>query len=52
MTEAQSSEPWTLLAKYKLAVEQELPNIPNLDYTIVRPAIVYGSGDRTGLSKF
>jgi nucleoside-diphosphate-sugar epimerase len=51
MTEAHKSEPWTLLAKYKLAVEQELPNIPDLDYVIVRPAIVYGPGDRTGLSE-
>lgn len=42
--------PITSVAKYKHDVEKELKNIPNLNYTIVRPAIVYGVGDRTGLS--
>lgn len=42
--------PITSVAKYKYKVEKELKNIPNLNYTIVRPAIVYGIGDRTGLS--
>lgn len=46
-------EPWTLQAKYKLAVEQDLAqNYDHLNYIIVRPALVYGSGDRNGLSKF
>jgi nucleoside-diphosphate-sugar epimerase len=46
-------EPWTLQAKFKLAVEQELKHgHPDLDYVIVRPAIVYGSGDKAGLGLY
>lgn len=44
--------PLTSIAKYKNKVEKQLKNIPNLMYTIVRPATVYGIGDRTGLSMF
>ena len=39
------------MAKYKLAVEQELKNIPGLNYVILRPATVYGLGDKSNLSK-
>lgn len=42
--------PLTSVAKYKYKVEKQMKNVPNLTYTIVRPAIVYGVGDRTGLS--
>uniref|UniRef100_T1HA61 Epimerase domain-containing protein n=1 Tax=Rhodnius prolixus TaxID=13249 RepID=T1HA61_RHOPR len=42
-------EPWTNIAKYKLKVEQELKNIENLNFTIIRPATVYGLGDKTAL---
>lgn len=42
--------PLTSIAKYKHEVEKQMKNIPNLNYTIVRPAIVYGIGDKTGLS--
>ncbi|KAK9503946.1 hypothetical protein O3M35_010398 [Rhynocoris fuscipes] len=42
-------DPWTYIAKFKYKVEQELKNIENLNYTILRPATVYGIGDRTGL---
>jgi len=42
--------PLTSIAKYKQEVEKQMKNIPNLNYTIIRPAIVYGIGDRTGLS--
>lgn len=42
--------PLTSIAKYKYEVEKKMKSIPNLMYTIVRPAIVYGIGDRTGLS--
>lgn len=42
--------PLTSIAKYKYEVEKQIKNIPNLNYTIVRPALVYGVGDRTGLS--
>lgn len=44
--------PFTSIAKYKYEVEKQMKNIPNLIYTIVRPAVVYGIGDRTGLSMF
>ncbi|CAH1722669.1 unnamed protein product [Aphis gossypii] len=42
--------PLTSIAKYKYEVEKHMKTIPNLNYTIVRPAIVYGIGDRTGLT--
>jgi len=42
-------EPWTTLAKYKLSVETELSKIENLNYVILRPALVYGIGDRSGI---
>lgn len=44
--------PLTSVAKYKCDVEKKIKKISNLTYTIVRPAIVYGIGDRTGLSMF
>ncbi|KAF3428246.1 hypothetical protein E2986_07938 [Frieseomelitta varia] len=50
LKEEDVGEPWTFVAKYKLQVENDLKNIPNLNYTIVRPAIVYGCGDRNGLT--
>ncbi|OWF49963.1 dTDP-D-glucose 4,6-dehydratase-like isoform X2 [Mizuhopecten yessoensis] len=43
-------EPWTHLAKHKLEVEHQLENFKDLNYIIVRPAIVYGPGDRQGLT--
>jgi len=43
--------PWTKIAKYKLNVEEKLgKEISGLDYIIVRPAIVYGKGDRLGIA--
>ena len=42
--------PWTLVAKYKLKVEEELKKIEGLNYVIVRPAIIYGIGDIDGLT--
>lgn len=50
LQEENSPDPWTFVAKYKLQVEQELANIPDLKYTILRPAIVYGPGDKNGLA--
>jgi dTDP-4-dehydrorhamnose reductase len=47
--EEDSGEPWTFVAKHKLQVEQELRNMADLRYTVLRPAIVYGCGDRNGL---
>ena len=52
MTEDCACEPWTPYAQYKWSVEQELSNIADLNYVVVRPAIVYGPGDRTGLSMY
>lgn len=47
--ESGSLDPWTNIAKFKLEVEQGLKDISNLDYVVVRPAIVYGPGDRSGI---
>ena len=49
--ESDPVEPWTSIARFKLQVEEQLKNIPGLKYTIIRPAIVYGIGDRNGLGK-
>ena len=49
LKEDDSAEPWTYVAKYKLQVENDLKNISGLKYSILRPAVVYGPGDRTGL---
>ncbi|GFR89758.1 NAD-dependent epimerase/dehydratase, partial [Elysia marginata] len=51
MTEDSHLEPWTNLAKHKLEVEKNLASFgSDLNYAIVRPAIVYGLGDRNGLT--
>ncbi|CAG2167442.1 unnamed protein product [Oppiella nova] len=42
-------KPLTPLAKYKLKVENELKEIQDLDYVVLRPALVYGMGDRISL---
>ncbi|XP_064645487.1 probable dTDP-glucose 4,6-dehydratase [Lineus longissimus] len=43
-------DPWTLVARSKLKVEQELSIIEGLNYVIIRPAIVYGIGDKLGIT--
>jgi len=43
-------DPWTSIAKYKLKAEQEIKNIAGLNFIVVRPAIVYGPGDKLGLA--
>ena len=45
-------DPWTYTAKCKLAVEQELRSIPGLNYVIMRPANIYGLGDKSSISEF
>lgn len=51
LTEDGKKDPWTSLAQHKLQVEQTLASHhPHLNYVIVRPAIVYGPGDRQGLA--
>lgn len=42
-------KPWTLLATKKLDAERALAGIAGLHYVVVRPAIVYGPGDKQGL---
>jgi len=42
-------EPWTSLAKYKYRCEQHLSGISGLPLVILRPAIVYGPGDSSGI---
>jgi len=49
-TETSKVKPWTLIAKYKLKAEEELKKIDGLNVIFVRPAIVYGPGDVTGLT--
>jgi len=43
-------KPWTKLAKAKLLAEEELKKISSLNLIIVRPAIVYGPGDISGIT--
>lgn len=47
--ECDKAEPWSPQARFKLMVEDELQQVANLDYVIIRPAIVYGIGDKQGL---
>jgi nucleoside-diphosphate-sugar epimerase len=49
-TEDGKLKPWTLIAKHKLKVEEELKGINGLNHAIVRPAIVYGIGDLSGIT--
>jgi nucleoside-diphosphate-sugar epimerase len=42
--------PWTNLAKYKLLAENDLKAMSGLPLIIVRPAVVYGAGDVSGVS--
>ncbi|KAL6060380.1 NAD-binding domain 4 domain containing protein [Balamuthia mandrillaris] len=43
-------DPWTNIAKFKYQVEEDLKGIDGLDYVVVRPAIVYGIGDKSGIA--
>jgi len=42
-------KPWTGIAKAKIKAEADLQKISGLNLIIVRPAVVYGPGDITGL---
>lgn len=42
-------DPWTLVAKNKLAVENLLPDIVGLEFTVLRLPVVYGKSDRKEL---
>jgi len=48
--EDSDTKPWTGIATYKLQAEQALRGIQGLKLNIVRPALVYGPGDVTGVS--
>jgi len=48
--ETEKPKPWTKLAKAKLNAEEELKKISGLNLVIVRPCIVYGPGDITGIT--
>ncbi|GAB6032024.1 hypothetical protein CHUAL_010396 [Chamberlinius hualienensis] len=44
--ESDTPHPVTFMARFKLMVEEELSKLDRLNYVIIRPAIVYGNGDR------
>lgn len=48
--ESSKQKPWTKLAKFKQAAEQEISKMEGLPLIILRPAIVYGPGDVNGLA--
>jgi len=43
-------KPWTTVAKFRLAAEEEVKKQDKLSWVILRPAIVFGPGDLTGMS--
>jgi len=49
-TETSKLKPWTKLSTAKLAAEEELKAIGGLNLIVVRPAIVYGPGDISGIT--
>lgn len=48
--EGDKLKPWTKLSKAKLHAEEELKKISGLKVVIVRPALIYGPGDITGIT--
>jgi len=49
-SEDSKTKPWTKLAKAKLTAEEQIKGITGLPVIFVRPAIVYGPGDVTGIT--
>mmetsp|Transcript_25248 Transcript_25248/g.35258 ORF Transcript_25248/g.35258 Transcript_25248/m.35258 type:complete len:367 (-) Transcript_25248:270-1370(-) len=43
-------DPWTAIAKCRLEAEKKVAEVDGLPVVILRPAIVYGKGDRMGLT--
>jgi nucleoside-diphosphate-sugar epimerase len=43
-------KPWTGVAKASLEAENKIKEVKGLPYVIVRPAIIYGTGDTLGLT--
>jgi len=48
--ESDKQEPWTLIAKYKKKAEEALRQMNGLPLIVLRPSIVYGPGDNSGLA--
>src|SRR5262249_4479017 len=48
--ESDKQEPWTLIAKYKKKAEEALRQMNGLPLILLRPSIVYGPGDNSGLA--
>lgn len=48
--EDEKLKPWTKMAEAKMKAEEELKKIQGLNLIIVRPAVVYGPGDVTGIT--
>ena len=50
--ETDSCKSWSKISTCKAKVEKDLKGRKNLNWIVVRPAMVYGVGDRKGLGKF
>jgi len=48
--ETDKLKPWTDIARAKLEAEEHVSKTAGLNYVIVRPAIVYGTGDILGIT--
>ena len=48
-TESSTLKPWTVLATAHQKAENAIKSIPGLNWVILRPAIVYGPGDVSGI---
>lgn len=49
-TETSSAKPWCTAASCKGRVEQQLKEVQGLQWLVVRPALVYGPGDKQGIA--
>ncbi|RXG55157.1 hypothetical protein Avbf_03302 [Armadillidium vulgare] len=48
--EVTECHPWSVIGRYKFEAEKVIKSIPGLNWIIVRPGIVYGPGDKLGLT--
>jgi len=49
-SESDKIKPWTDIARSKLEAEGHVSQVAGLNYVIVRPAVVYGTGDVLGIT--
>jgi nucleoside-diphosphate-sugar epimerase len=49
-SESDKIKPWTDIARAKLEAEAAVGQVQGLNYLVIRPAIVYGTGDILGLT--